>query len=218
MWVTNEDEMRDDAIAARRLHTAAHKTLHTSPSMALKSTIYKAHLQIADMDRQVYVDHPLTLALHPSETEERLMVRLLAFALQVPGDDHRGMLQFARGLSDADEPDLWQHDLSGQLVHWVEVGQPDERRLTKACGRSERVSVYAYGHAVPIWWAGIENKLSRLNRLNVWQLPHDQAQALSALAQRSMQWQVTIQDGQVWISTDQTSVTVTPVPLKVADL
>jgi uncharacterized protein YaeQ len=186
--------------------------------MALKSTIYKAQLQIADMDRQVYVDHQLTLALHPSETEERLMVRLLAFALQVPADDHRGMLQFARGLSDADEPDLWQHDLSGQLVHWVEVGQPDERRLTKACGRSERVSVYAYGHAVPIWWAGIENKLSRLNRLSVWQLPHEQAQALSALAQRSMQWQVTVQDGQVWISTDQTSVTVTPAPLKMGDL
>lgn len=186
--------------------------------MALKSTIYKAQLQIADMDRQVYADHQLTLALHPSETEERLLVRLLAFALQVPANDHRGTLQFARGLSDADEPDLWQHDLSGQLVHWVEVGQPDERRLTKACGRSERVSVYAYGHAVPIWWAGIERRLSRLNRLNVWQLPHEQAQALCALAQRSMQWQVTVQDGQVWISTDQTSVTLTPAPLKLGDL
>jgi uncharacterized protein YaeQ len=104
--------------------------------MAIKSTIYKAALQIADMDRGFYADHALTLALHPSETEERLMMRLLAFALQVPADDHRGALQFARGLSDSDEPDLWQHDLTGQLLHWIEVGQPDDRRLAKACGRA----------------------------------------------------------------------------------
>ena len=118
--------------------------------MALKSTIYKAQLQIADMDRQVYADHALTLALHPSETEERLLIRLLAFALEAPANDERGALQFARGLSDSDEPDLWQHDLSGQLVHWVEVGQPDERRLTRACRRAERVTLYTYGHAVPV--------------------------------------------------------------------
>ena len=109
--------------------------------MALKATIYKAALQIADMDRGLYADHALTLALHPSETEERLMARLLAFAMQVPADDHAGALQFARGLADDDEPDLWQHDLTGQLMHWVEVGQPDERRLSKACGRARRVSL-----------------------------------------------------------------------------
>ncbi|MEK0417706.1 MAG: hypothetical protein RI949_1712 [Pseudomonadota bacterium] len=186
--------------------------------MALKSTIYKAQLQIADMDRQVYADHSLTLALHPSETEERLLVRLLAFALQVPADDQRGALQFARGLSDADEPDLWQHDLSGQLVHWIEVGQPDERRLTKACGRAEQVTVYTYGHAVPVWWSGIENKLHRLSRLNIWQIPHDQSQALAALAQRSMQWQVSVQDAQVWVSADSGTVTLTPQALKGGDL
>ncbi|MFN7546171.1 MAG: YaeQ family protein, partial [Pseudomonadota bacterium] len=130
--------------------------------MALKATIYKAQLQIADVDRGLYADHALTLALHPSETEERLAVRLLAFALRVPHDDAAGALQFARGLSDTDEPDLWQHDLSGQLVHWMEVGQPDERRLAKACGRAERVTVLAYASAVPIWWAGIENRVARL--------------------------------------------------------
>ena len=167
--------------------------------MALKATIYKANLQIADMDRNVYADHALTLALHPSETEERLMVRLLAFALHVPADDHRGALQFARGLSDGDEPDLWQHDLTGQLMHWVEVGQPDERRLSKACGRAGRVSLFTYSQSTPVWWAGVQNKLTRLNNLSVWRLPPEQAQSLAAVAQRSMQLHVTVQDGQIWL-------------------
>ncbi len=182
--------------------------------MALKATIYKAQLQIANMDRPLYADHALTLALHPSETEERLLVRLLAFALHVPADDHRGHLQFAKGLSDPDEPDLWQHDLSGQLVHWLEVGQPDERRLAKACGRAERVTLYAYGPSVAVWWAGIENKLSRLENLSVWQIPADQAQALAALAQRAMQWQLTIQDGHIWLHGNEHDVEIVPQPLK----
>ncbi|HSW07729.1 YaeQ family protein [Aquabacterium sp.] len=181
--------------------------------MALKSTIYKANLQIADMDRQVYGDHSLTLALHPSETEERLMVRLLAYALHVPADDHRGALQFARGLSDADEPDLWQKDLTDQLVHWIEVGQPDDRRLVKACGRAERVTLYCYSNAAPIWWAGIETKLTRLRNLEVWRLLPEQSQALAALAQRSLQWQLTIQDGHIWVSTATHSVELQPQPL-----
>jgi uncharacterized protein YaeQ len=181
--------------------------------MALKSTIYKAALQIADMDRQLYADHALTLALHPSETEERLLVRLLAFALNVPHDTHRGALLFARGLSDSDEPDLWQHDLSGQLLHWIEVGQPDDRRLSKACARAERVTLYVFGSAAAIWWAGIQPKLARLSKLTVWQIPSPQAQALAQLASRSMQWQLTVQDGQVWISAGEASVEVRPVRL-----
>ena len=119
--------------------------------MALKATIYKASIQIADMDRGVYLNPTLTIAQHPSETEERLMMRLLAYALQVPADDHQGALVMARGLSDTDEPDLWQHDLTGQLMHWIEVGQPqDDRRLAKACGRADRVTLYAYAASVPV--------------------------------------------------------------------
>ena len=178
--------------------------------MALKSTIYKAQLQIADMDRQLYADHALTLALHPSETEERLLVRLLAFALNVPHDTDHGALQFARGLSDADEPDLWQHDLTGQLVQWIEVGQPDDRRLAKACGRAERVTIYCFGSAADIWWNGIRNKLTRLSNLSLWQIPSAQAQALAQLASRSMQWQLTIQDGHVWLSSGEHSLEITP--------
>ena len=181
--------------------------------MALKATIYKAQLQLSDMDRQVYGEHTLTLALHPSETEERLLIRLLAFALQVPADTDAGALQFARGLSDTDEPDIWQHDLSGQLVQWIEVGQPDERRLAKACGRAERVSLYVYGSSASIWWAAIRNKLTRLTNLAVWQIDPEQSQALAAFAQRAMQWQVTVQDGTVWVSAGESSVELTPVQL-----
>jgi uncharacterized protein YaeQ len=181
--------------------------------MALKSTIYKAQLSIADMDRGVYADHALTLALHPSETEERLMVRLLAFALFVPKDDTRGTLQFARGLSDSDEPDLWQHDLSGQLVQWVEVGQPDERRMLRAASRAEAATFIAFQASTPVWWAGVKNKLTRTEKLSVWQLPSEQSQALAALAQRSMQLQVSVQDGTAWCHGERGSVETTLQPL-----
>jgi uncharacterized protein YaeQ len=182
--------------------------------MALKATIYKATLQIADMDRHVYSNHALTLALHPSETEERMMVRLLAFALQAPADDLQGGLQFARGLSDTDEPDLWQHSLSGQLQHWIEFGKPDDRRLIKACGRADRVTLYTYAASVPVWWAPLEGKLTRLRNLTVWRIPAEQSQALAALAARSMQLQITVQDGQVWVADDKDNVEIQPVALK----
>jgi uncharacterized protein YaeQ len=102
--------------------------------MALKSTIYKAELQIADMDRHYYADHALTIARHPSETDERMMVRVAAFALFA-----QERLEFCKGLSDTDEPDLWQKDLTGAIETWIEVGQPDERRIAKASGRSNEV-------------------------------------------------------------------------------
>ena len=182
--------------------------------MAIKATIYKAHLQIADMDRNVYGDHALTVPLQPSETEARLMVRLLAFALHVPADDHLGALQLARGMADADEPDLWQKDLTDELLHWIEVGQPtDERRLAKACGRARRVTLYCYSHSAHIWYAGIANKITRLRNLAIWQLPSEQAQALAALAQRSMQLQISIQDGHVYVSDGSRTVDVQPQPL-----
>lgn len=182
--------------------------------MALKSTIHKAQLQIADIDRGLYADHALTLALHPSETEERLMVRLLAYALQVPADDHDGALVFARGLSDIDEPDLWQHGLAGELRHWIEVGQPDERRLARACGRADRVSVYCYSAAAPVWWGGVARALARQDKLAVWQLAATESQALAALCERSMQLQVNVQDGSVWVGNGRASAELHPVALQ----
>ncbi len=178
--------------------------------MALKATIHKATLQIADMDRSVYADHSATIARHPSETDERMMIRLLAFALNVPADDARGPLEFAKDLWDVDEPALWQKDLTGQIVHWIDVGQPDDRRLAKAAPRCGRVSVFSFSSSTPVWWSGIANKLARLQNLDVWQVAAAQSQALAALAARTMQLQVTVQDGTVWVSNGQDSVEIAP--------
>lgn len=181
--------------------------------MAIKATIYKASLQIADMDRSVYVDHAVTIARHPSETDERMMIRLLALALQLPSDTLNGTLEFAKDLWDNDEPALLHKDLTGQIVHWVEVGQPDEKRLLKASGRAGRVSVYSFSHSSPIWWAGIANKVSRANNIAAWQIEAPQSQALAELAQRGMQLQISVQDGTAWIGDGQRSVEITPIRL-----
>lgn len=178
--------------------------------MALKATIFKASLQIADMDRNVYADHGLTIARHPSETDERMLMRVLAFALWVPPDDHDGGLELAKGLSDTDEPDLWQRDLTGRIVHWIDCGQPDERRLLRAAGRADRVSVLSYSASTPIWWGGIATKLTRASNIEVWQVPAAQSQALAELAQRTMQLQVSIQDGTVWVGDATRSVELSP--------
>jgi uncharacterized protein YaeQ len=181
--------------------------------MALKATIFKARVQLADMDRGIYADHALTLARHPSETDERMMVRVLAFALNVPADDHQGTLEMGKGLSDVDEPELWHRDLTGRIRHWLEMGQPDDKRLLRAAGRADKVSVYAYAASTPIWWNGIANKISRASNIEVWQIDATQSQALAALAQRTMQLQVTVQDGTAWVGDGATSVEVTPVRL-----
>ena len=178
--------------------------------MALKATIFKAQLQLADMDRKVYADHAVTLARHPSETDERMMVRLLAFALHVPVDTTGGALEFAKGLWDPDEPELWHKDLTGQIVHWVDVGQPDDKRLLKASGRADRVSVYSYSASTPIWWAGIANKVARAGNIEAWQIDTAHSQALAGLAQRSMQLQLSVQDGSCWLGDGERSVEITP--------
>jgi len=178
--------------------------------MALKATIFKASLQIADMDRGLYADHALTLARHPSETDERMMIRMLAFALNVPADNHRGTLEFAKGLWDTDEPDLWHKDLTGQILQWIDVGQPDDKRLMRASGRSGQVCVYSFSASTPIWWNAIATKLTRARNLAVWRVDAAQSQELATLAQRSMQLQVTVQDGTVWVGDGQRSVEITP--------
>ncbi len=178
--------------------------------MAIKATVYKAGLQIADLDRGVYADHQLTLAREPSETDERLMMRLLAFALQAPADDRDGALQPARGAADADQPDLWQQALDGSIRHWIEVGQPDERRLIRAAGRADRVTLYTYHHAAPVWWAGAKGQLARLRNLAVWRVPPEHSQALAALAQRTMQLQVTVQEGLVGVADGREHVELQP--------
>lgn len=178
--------------------------------MALKATIYKAQLQIADMDRSLYADHGLTLARHPSETDERMMVRVLAFALNVLPDDQAGQLEFAKDLWDVDEAALWHRDYTGALQHWIDVGQPDDKRLQRAASRSQRVSVYSHASSTPVWWKGLSGKLARADKLSVWQIEAAQSQALAGLAERTMQLQVSVQDGTVWMGNGQTSVELTP--------
>jgi uncharacterized protein YaeQ len=182
--------------------------------MALKSTIYKASLAIADIDHGYYADHALTLARHPSETDERMMVRLLALALNahelqdICGGD--GTLAFGAGLSDPDDPDLWLKDYTGAVKLWVEVGQPEDRPLVKACQKADAVRVYAFNHAAEVWWKGIESKLTRLSKLQVFRVPTEASQALAGMAARSMQLQATVQDGAVTISGETGSVMIEP--------
>jgi len=181
--------------------------------MALKATIYKAQLAIADMDRGVYADHNVTIARHPSEADERMMIRLLAYALNVTADDNKGKLEFAKDLWDVDEAALWHKDYTDQILHWIDVGQPDDKRLMRAAGRAERVTVYSFASSTPVWWKAIESKLTRAANLVVWQIEATQSQALAKLANRTIQLQVTIQDGTVWMSTGSESVEITPIRL-----
>ena len=176
--------------------------------MALKATLFKAQVQITDLDRQYYEAHALTLARHPSETDERMMVRLLAFALFA-----HERLTFTKGLCADEEPDLWQHSRSGEIERWIEVGQPDERRIRKACGRAREVVVLTYGgRAADLWWQRNGEALGRLSNLRVLSLPADRVQALAALAERTMELQCTIDGGEVWIGNGRMSVELAPTP------
>lgn len=174
--------------------------------MALKSTIFKAQLQVSDLDRGYYAEHALTLARHPSENDQRMMVRLLAFALFA---DAR--LEFGRGISSEDEPALWQKDYGGAILRWIEVGLPDERLLRKASGRAAQVVVLAYGgRAVDVWWEKDRSAFERLRNLTVLAIGDDDCAALAALAERTMQITCTIQDGAVWLSGGEATVTIAP--------
>ncbi len=174
--------------------------------MALTATVFKAKLQIADLDRGYYADHPLTLARHPSETDERMMVRALAFALNACE-----RLELTAGLCAEDEPALWEKSLSGEIERWVEVGLPDERRIRKACSRSRQVLVYAYGgRQARIWWEHIAPELDRFQNLQVIALPQPATRAMAGLVSRAMQLQCTIQDGQIWLGTSEVTVLIEP--------
>ena len=164
--------------------------------MALKATIFKIELSVADIDRGYYADHALTIARHPSETDERMMVRVLAFALFA-----HERLEFGPGLSNEDEPDLVQRDLTGSIERWIDVGLPDEREVRKACGRSREVDVLTYGgRAVDLWWEGARGKLESQRALGVSELTSEATQGLAAMAARTMRLQVTVHDGHISIT------------------
>jgi len=174
--------------------------------MALTSTIFKVELSIADMDRNHYQDYSLTLAQHPSETAQRMMTRLVAFALNAADN-----LSFTKGISTEGEPDLWQRELTGEISLWIDLGQPDEKRLRKAAGRAAQVIVYPYAtRAAGIWWRREAERLQRFTNLQVIHLPEAACRQLEQLTRRTMQLQCTIQDGQLWLSDGQQMVHLEP--------
>lgn len=178
------------------LPCALHCFIFPGDLLALKSTVFKASLQVNDLDRHYYQTHALTLAQHPSETDERVMVRLLVFALHA-----NEALQFGRGIS-SEEPDLWRKDLTGQIELWIEIGQPDEQYLRRACGRAKHVVVYTYsGGSAQVWWNKAQATLEQSKNLTVIDIANTSSKALAAVAQRGMEIQCLIQDEQVQMMT-----------------
>lgn len=169
--------------------------------MALKATVRKIELQVSDMDRHYYATHALTLAQHPSETDARLMARVVAFALYA-----HDRLEFGRGLSSDDEPDLWRRDLTGDIELWIDLGQPDEARVRRACGRARDVVLVTYGgRSADIWWEKTGASLSRSKNLAVLDLAAADVDALAAWSGRGLELQCLIQDGRMqWINGDAT--------------
>ncbi len=174
--------------------------------MAPNATIHKVELQVSDLDRHYYAGHNLTLAQHPSETPGRLMVRLVAFALFA---DER--LEFGRGLSSEEEPDLWQRDYTGDIERWIDLGQPDESRIRKACGRARQVAVVSYsGGSAEIWWNRNTAALARLKNLTVIDIAPDSVEAVVGLLERGMRLTAMIQDGELQLMSERANVALTP--------
>lgn len=172
--------------------------------MALKATVYKAAINIADMDRNFFHDANLTIAQHPSETEQRMMLRLLAWICHA--DEN---LRFTKGLSADDEPEIWRRNDTMELELWIELGLPDEKRLKKACNQSRAVVLYAYSErAAQVWWSAISGKVSGYKNLAIRFLDDNQLTQLAGLVQRTMALQATIQDGTIWLSDDKNSLEI----------
>ena len=172
--------------------------------MAISATINKISLNIANMDRHYYQTHELTLAQHPSETDLRFMMRVIAFIVNA-----NESLAFTKGLSTDDEPDLWQKSLTDDIEMWIDLGQPDEKRIRKACGRADKVIIYTYSERkAKVWWDQQSNKLQRFNNLNVF---HIDAEGVEAMVQRNMQLQCNIQDGEIYLSDDEMNIDVSVV-------
>lgn len=171
--------------------------------MALSATIFKIELSVSDIDHGYYEDHSLTVARHPSETDDRMLVRLLAFALRA----HRlaevdGELTFGPGLSTPDTPDLLLADWSGLILDWIDVGQPDEKAVAKAAKRADAVVLYPFSTGVDSWWKVVGPRVASLSNLVVRQVPATAVRELAALVDRRMTVQVTVLDGETSVTVD----------------
>lgn len=173
--------------------------------MAEKATIYKANITLSDTDRHYYGELNLTIALHPSETIERMMVRLLAYCYHANEN-----LSFTRGLSSVDEPDLWLKSDDGRILEWIEVGQPAPDRLKKASGQSVAVKVYTYGRGMDVWWATNANAINALPKVSIQYFANDELAALAQLVEKTMNFTVTIAEAIAYIDSGDRSVSVSP--------
>lgn len=174
--------------------------------MAIKATVIKLDLTISNMDKAYYQQHTLTMAQHPSETEQRLILRAVAFALFA-----REGLNFTKGLSEDSEPDLWQRDLIDDIELWIDLGQPDEKRIRKACHRSKQAVVISYGdNAGRLWWKGIENKARNFNNLSVYHISTEKYKNLGQFMQRHLELNASIQDGELWLSDTKQGLHIVP--------
>ncbi|QOL25657.1 YaeQ family protein [Thalassotalea sp. LPB0316] len=172
--------------------------------MALKATIFKVDLSISDMDKHYYADHALTIARHPSESDKRMMLRIIAFAFNA-----HEQLEFTKGLSDVDTPDLWQKNYSGEIELWIELGQPSEQRIKKGCNQAVQMMVYSYdNNAFDEWWKKEQNALNMRKNLTITTVSETTIEQLADLVERQMQIQVTIQDGQAWFSVNNQTIEV----------
>jgi len=179
--------------------------------MALKATIYKANIDIADMDRNYYDSLQLTIAQHPSETDQRLVVRLISYILNAHDD-----LKFGKGVSDEDEAAIWQVNYSDEIALWIELGQLDEKRIKKASNKAQQVKLYCYGTSVETWWSQSQNALNKFEKLSIEQFSTDTTDALVKLLSRTMDFQCSIQDDQLWLTSDGESLLIETNTLKTA--
>lgn len=171
--------------------------------MAEKATIYKANLTLSDMDRNVYGDFNLTIALHPSETIERMMVRILAFCYRATEN-----LTFSKGLSSPEEPDLWLKHDNGTILEWIEVGQPAPDRLKKAANQSLAVKVFSYGRGMDVWWKTNAAAIRNLPKVTIHSFDADELQQLVALVDKTMNFTITITETIAYISSATDNITV----------
>lgn len=165
--------------------------------MAQPSTTYKFELNLTDLDRGVYESVRQTIARHPSETEERMAVRLLAYAIW-----YNEQLSFGRGLSDVDEAPLWEKSLDDRILHWIEVGQPDAERLTWCSRRTERTSLLAYG-SLRVWRTKVGDAVKGLKNLNIAAVPQEVLETLATDMPRTIKWDVMISEGTIFVTDDR---------------
>ncbi len=164
--------------------------------MALKPTIYKLKIALTDLDRNYYNTLNLTIAQHPSETLERMMARILAFCINA-----QESLSFTKGLSSAEEPDLWAHTLDGRVALWIDVGEPAVDRIKKATRIAQTVKVYSFNSKSDVWWIQEQEKFKQLTA-SIFQFQWKDIQTLAKLAQRTMDISVTITENSAYIATE----------------